>query len=124
MDKYKELLRIFSDVLKKSEDYHIAYVNQVGYVALIGLLNKEDNRSLSVSIIIDEVFFSPEKMAESLLHNWRWQWLYENRALLPRKDYDDICELDEEVPDALREQYYQEISVLQNKIRAVLQKEN
>lgn len=124
MDKYKDLLNIFSDVLKNSEDYHIAYVNQVGYVALIGLLNKEDNRSLSVSIIIDEVFFSPEKMAESLLYNWRWQWLYENRALLTTKDYDDICKLDETVPDALRERYYQEISVLQNKIRAVLQKEN
>lgn len=122
MDKYKDLLNVFSDVLKKSEDYHIAYVDHVGYVSLIGLLDKEDNKSLS--IIIDEVFPSPEKMAESLLHNWRWQWLYENRVLLPGKDYDDICKLDEEVPDALRERYYQEISVLQNKTQAVLQNEN
>ena len=42
MDKYKELISIFSEVLEKSEDYHIAYIYPVGYVSLIGLLNKEE----------------------------------------------------------------------------------
>ena len=29
MDKYKELISIFSEVLEKSEDYHIAYIYPV-----------------------------------------------------------------------------------------------
>ena len=42
MDKYKGLISIFSDVLEKSKDYHIAYIYQVGYVSLVGLLGKEE----------------------------------------------------------------------------------
>ena len=120
MDKYKGLISIFSDVLEKSKDYHIAYIYQVGYVSLVGLLSKAEGQNLSM--IVDEIFSSPEVMAESLLRNWRWQWFYENRELLPRKDYDDICRLDDEVPDSLREQYKREILSWQDKIRAVLQK--
>lgn len=121
MDKYKELISIFSDVLGKSKDYHIAYIYQVGYVSLIGLLNKEEEQNLSM--IVDEIFSSPECMAESLLRNWRWQWFYENKDLLPRKDYDDICKLDCEVPDRLKDQYNQVMLSWQDKIEAVLQKE-
>ena len=122
MDKYKELICIFSDVLEKSKDYHIAYIYQVGYVSLVGLLSKAEGQNLSM--IVDEIFPSPEVMAESLLRNWRWQWFYENRELLPRKDYDDIRRLDDEVPDSLREQYTREILSWQAKIQAVLQKES
>ena len=121
MDKYKGLISIFSDVLEKSKDYHIAYIYQVGYVSLVGLLGKEEGQNLSM--IVDEIFSSPEVMAESLLRNWRWQWFYENRELLPRKDY-DICRLDDEVPDSLREQYNREILSWQDKIQAILQRES
>ena len=31
MDKYKQLIVIFSDTLKKSKDYHIAYLHGIGY---------------------------------------------------------------------------------------------
>lgn len=122
MDKYKELIDVFSDVLEKSEDYHIAYIYQVGYASLIGLLNKKEGQNLST--IVDEIFSSPEGMAESLLRNWRWQWFYENKELLPRKDYDDIRKLDYEVPDCLRKQYEQNIRIWKEKIQAVLQKED
>lgn len=91
-------------------------------MSLVGLLSKVEEQNLST--IVDEIFYSPEIMAESLLRNWRWQWFYENRELLPRKDYDDICRLDDELPDSLREQYKREILVWQDKIQAVLQKEN
>ena len=121
MDKYRELINIFSEVLEKSKDYHIAYIYQVGYVSLIGLLSKEEQ---SASMIVDEIFSSPESMAESLLRNWRWQWFYANRKLLPRKDYDDICKLDNELPDSLRDKYKQDILIWQDKIQAVLQKES
>lgn len=121
MDKYKEMINLFSGVLEKSKDYHIAYIYQVGYVSFIGLLNEENQNT---SIIIDEIFSSPEGMAESLLRNWRWQWFYENREMLPRKDYDDICKLDNELPDSLRDQYKQDILAWRDKIQAVLQKEN
>ena len=119
MDKYKELISIFSEVLEKSEDYHIAYIYPVGSVSLIGLLNKEEQNA---SVIVDEIFSSPESMAESLLRNWRWQWFYEHKELLPRKDYDDIRKLDSDLPDNLQEQYRQNISDWQNKIRSILQK--
>lgn len=122
MDKYKELISLFSDVLEKSKDYHIAYIYQVGYVSLVGLLSKEEGQNRSM--IVDEIFSSPEEMAESLLRNWRWQWFYENRELLPRKDYYDICRLDDELPDSLRDRYKQDILSWQDKIQAVLQKES
>lgn len=122
MDKYKELIGIFSDILGKSKDYHIAYIHQVGYVSLVGLLSNENEHHLSM--IVDEIFSSPEKMAESLLRNWRWQWFYEHKELLPRKDYDDICMLDLELPEHLQVQYKQDISIWRNKIQTVLQKEN
>lgn len=43
---------------------------------------------------IDEVFHSPEEMADSLLRNWRWQWFYKNRKLLGCQDFENICNLD------------------------------
>lgn len=89
---------------------------------LVGLLSKAEGQNLSM--IVDEIFSSPKAMAESLLRNWRWQWFHENRELLPRKDYDDICRLDDEVPDSLREQYKREILSWQDKIQAVLKKES
>lgn len=89
-------------------------------MSLIGLLSKAEGQNLSM--IVDEIFLSQEVMAESLLRNWRCQWFYENRELLPRKDYDDICRLVNEMPDSLREQYKREILSWQNKIQAVLQK--
>lgn len=91
-------------------------------MSLVGLLSKEEGQSLSM--IIDEVFSSPKGMSESLLRNWRWQWFYENRKLLSRKDYDDICDLDDELPDSLRDRFKQDILIWQNKICAVLQKES
>lgn len=121
MDKYKELISVFSDVLEKSKDYHIAYIYQVGYVSLIGLLSKEEQNA---SMIVDEIFSSPESMAESLLRNWRWQWFYEHKELLPRKDYDDIRKLDSDLPDNLQEQYRQNISDWQNKIQNILRKQS
>ena len=37
MDKYEELIAVFSETLKQSRDYHIAYMYQVGYVSVLGL---------------------------------------------------------------------------------------
>ena len=53
MDKYKELIAVFSDVLEKSKDYHISYIYQVGYVSLVGLLGKEEKQN--VSMVVDEI---------------------------------------------------------------------
>ena len=83
MNKYEELIKIFSNVLKKSVDYRIAYIHGVGYASVIGLYKKSEN--LNISMKIEEVFETPEEMADSLLQNWRWQWLYENRKSLRKK---------------------------------------
>lgn len=63
-------------------------------------------------------------MAESLLRNWRWQWFYENKESLPRKDYNDICDLDNDLPDYLQERYNKELQNWYDKIWAILHKED
>lgn len=84
----------FSETLEQSRDYHIAYMYQVGYVSVLGLYERDSTQNNSMKI--DEVFHSPEEMANSLLRNWRWQWFYKNRKLLGCQDYEDICNLDNE----------------------------
>ena len=74
MDKYEELIAVFSETLEQSRDYHIAYMYQVGYVSVLGLYERDSTQNNSMKI--DEVFHSPEEMADSLLRNWRWQWFY------------------------------------------------
>ena len=83
---------------------------------MIGLF---DNKNIA-SISIDEIFASPREMADSLLRNWRWQWFYENRKQLVRKDYYDIYELDNDVPKSLHENYWQSLQELHEKIYAIL----
>lgn len=122
MDKYEELIAVFSETLEQSRDYHIAYMYQVGYVSVLGLYERDSIQNNSMKI--DEVFHSPEEMADSLLRNWRWQWFYKNRELLGCQDYENICNLDNEIPDLLQEEYRQSIQILQNKIHIALQAEN
>ena len=38
MDKYERLMEIFSDALKESRDYHIAYIHGIGYASVIRLM--------------------------------------------------------------------------------------
>ena len=94
----------------------------MGYVSVLGMYESDSTPNNSMKI--DEVFRSPEEMADSLLRNWRWQWFYENRKLLGCQDYEDICNLDSEVPELLREEYRQSIGMLQSKIHIVLKAEN
>ena len=44
-------------------------MNQIGYASLMGSSIGSDHQK---SAVIDEVFATPEQMAESLLRNWRW----------------------------------------------------
>ena len=118
MNKYEELIKIFSNVLKKSVDYRIAYIHGVGYASVIGLYKKSEN--LNISMKIEEVFETPEEMADSLLQNWRWQWLYENRKSLRKKDYESICNLDNDIPMSLKKEYMNCIHNFQEKIWIVL----
>lgn len=112
----------FSETLEQSRDYHIAYMYQVGYVSVLGLYERDSTQNNSMKI--DEVFHSPEEMADSLLRNWRWQWFYKNRKLLGCQDFENICNLDNKIPDLLQEEYRQSIQILQNKIHIALQVEN
>lgn len=121
MDKYEKLITIFLETLEKSRDYHIAYMYKVGYVSVIGLYDNDSTQNISMKV--DEVFQSPKEMADSLLRNWRWQWFYKNRKLLGCQDYEDICNLDNNIPDFLQEEYRQSIRSLQSKICMALQTE-
>ena len=97
MDKYEELIAVFSETLKQSRDYHIAYMYQVGYVSVLGLYERDSTQNNSMKI--DEVFHSPEEI-------------------------ENICNLDNKIPDLLQEEYRQSIQILQNKIHIALQVEN
>lgn len=119
MNKYEELISIFSETLEESRDYHIAYIYQLGYVAVIGLC--DTNGVQNATMKVDEIFHTPEEMADSLLRNWRWQWFYKNRRLLGCQDYDDICNLDKNIPYILKDEYEQSMQCLKNKVRAALQ---
>lgn len=119
MDKYEELLKVFSDTLKISQDYHIAYIYHVGYVSAVGLCDLL-NLKRKASVFIDEIFDTPEKMAESLLSNWRWQWFYRNKQDIGVKDYDNIRDLDKSVPEELRENYLYQLQELERKVEAIL----
>ncbi|MFG6344831.1 MAG: hypothetical protein K1W35_13950 [Lachnospiraceae bacterium] len=121
MDKYEELIKIFSDTLKESQDYHIANIYQVGYVSVVGVCDFINLKSKS-SIFVDEILDTPEKMAESLLKNWRWQWFYKNKQDMGIKDYDDIRDLDKSVPEELRGDYLCQLQELERKVDAILDK--
>lgn len=118
MDRYEKLLEAYADVLKKSDGYHIAHIFNVGYASLIGLRRSPDGKNASV--ILDEIFTSPEEMAESFLKNWRWQWLYKHKQDLGAKDYEDITALDNDVPTALKEDYSCQLQEIKQKLEAVL----
>lgn len=118
MDRYEKLLEAYADVLKKSDGYHIAHIFNVGYASLIGLRRSPDGKNASV--ILDEIFTSPEEMAESFLKNWRWQWLYKHKQDLGAKDYEDITALDNDVPAALKEDYSCQLQEIKQKLGAVL----
>lgn len=118
MDKYEQLIAIFSDVLKESRDYHIAYIHGIGYVSVIGVHKKGEK--VNSSMQIDEIFYSPQEMADSLLQNWRWQWYYKNKGHMQGKDYIDICDLEHDIPLSLRENYNKCMQSLQNKIHSIL----
>lgn len=60
MDKYEELIAVFSETLEQSRDYHIAYMYQVGYVSVLGLYERDSTQNNSMKI--DEVFHSPSQV--------------------------------------------------------------
>ena len=118
MPEASQLIVIFSDALKMSKDYHIAYIHGIGYASVIGVYQK--GNKMNSSMQIDVIFGSPQEMADNLLQNWRWQWYYRNRKYMQGKDYADICEIDCDIPESLRENYNKRIQELQNKVNNVL----
>lgn len=119
MDKYEELIKVFSDILKESKDYHIAHIYHAGYVSFVGEIGIT-NRESSATFFVDEIFDAPEKMVDSLLKNWRWQWFYRHKQDIGKKDYKDIQNLDKDVPDDLKEDYLCQLQELEQKINVIL----
>ncbi len=119
MDKYKELIGVFSDILKESKDYHIAHIYNAGYIAVVGEIDDTGYKNRT-GFFVDEIFDSPEKMAESLLRNWRWQWFYGHKQDIGKKDYKDIQDLDKDVPEDLKEDYLCQLQELERKIDTIL----
>ena len=88
--------------------------------ATVNIKNRLKGEKLNTSMQIDEISNSPQKMADNLLQNWRWQWYYQNRKYMQGKDYVDISELDCDIPEDLREKYNKCMQSIQNKIRSIL----
>lgn len=119
MNKYKELIDVFSDILKESKDYHIAHIYNAGYIAVVGEIDDTSCKNRT-GFFVDEIFDTPEEMAESLLRNWRWQWLYGHKQDIGKKDYKDIQDLDKDVPEDLKEDYLRQLQELERKINTIL----
>ena len=119
MDKFEQLMEVFSDTLKESQDYHIVHIYHAGYAAIVGVIDVTDCKSEN-AVFIDEIFAAPEKMAESLLKNWRWQWYYRNRQNTGKKDYEDIRDLDKDVPEDMKDDYLCQLQELERKVDAIL----
>lgn len=119
MDKYKELIDAFSDTLRESKDYHIAHIYNVGYIAVVGEINDISHKN-KTGFFVDEIFDTPEQMAESLLRNWRWQWFYRHKQDIGKKDYNDIQDMDKDVPEDLKEDYLRQLQELERKIDTIL----
>ena len=119
MNKYEELIKVFSDTLKESQDYHIAHIYHAGYISVAGEIDVSSYGN-KTAFFVDEVFDAPEKMAESLLRNWRWQWFYGHKQDIGEKDYKDIRDLDRDVPEDLEGDYLCQLQELKQKIAAIL----
>lgn len=119
MNKYEELIEVFSDTLKESQDFHIAYIYNAGYISVVGEVDVTNHKN-TTTFFVDEILDSPEKMAESLLKNWRWQWYYGHKQDIGRKDFKDICDLDKNVPEDLRKDYFDQLQKLEQKVNAIL----
>lgn len=119
MDKFEELISLFSDVLDQSKDYHVVYIYKVGYASIIGLYNMQSEGNKS-SITIDEIFQSSYDMAESLLRNWKWQWLYRHRQIMNINDYEDISQMDNDMDEPLKTTYRQQLKEIEDKVHDIL----
>ncbi len=75
---------------------------------------------MNSSMLIHEIFYSPQEMADSLLQNWRCQRHYQNRKYMQSKDYANARETDFDIPESLRENYNKCMQRLQNKLCSIL----
>lgn len=119
MDKYEDLINLFSDVLEQSKDYHIAYIYEVGYASVIGVYDITDAENKQ-PVTIDEIFQSSNDMAESLLRNWKWQWLYKHKQIMKLNDYEDISQMDNDMDEPLKTAYHQQLKEIEKKVNDIL----
>ncbi len=90
-----------------------------GYASVIGVYDITDAENKQ-PVTIDEIFQSSNDMAESLLRNWKWQWLYKHKQIMKLNDYEDISQMDNDMDEPLKTAYHQQLKEIEKKVNDIL----
>ena len=63
---------------------------------------------------------TPKELASELLENWRWQWYSQHPQVEFRDEYDNVRELDLDMPERYREEFFTELRQYQKRIGDIL----
>lgn len=121
-EMYRELLALFEDSLRSSKNYRVGVLQDIGFIAVYGVYYPDapTSQAAAVHLNIERAMRTPREMASELLENWRWQWYYQHPQLEIRDEYDNIRELDMDMPERYREKFFLELRRYQAKIGEIL----
>lgn len=119
--QFKQLLKLFDEVLEQSEDYHIVYFPKLGYLAIDGkyIPGYESDTVLS-KLMFQQYFPTPDTMAKSLMENLRWQWYMKNGRPVCPDNYKSILEMDNELSEKEYPAYFQMLKKYELGIKEII----
>lgn len=120
--KYDKLLALFENSLQNSRDYRIGILQDIGYIAVSGTYypDAETGHEAAVHLNVEKVMRTPKELASELLENWRWQWYYQHPQVELRDEYDNVRELDSDMPKRYREEFFSDLRQYQKRIGDIL----
>lgn len=121
-EKYDKLLALFENSLQNSRDYRIGILQDIGYIAVSGTYypDAETGHEAAVHLNVEKVMRTPKELASELLENWRWQWYYQHPQVELRDEYDNVRELDSDMPERYREEFFSDLRQYQRSIGDIL----
>lgn len=125
MNAFEKLLEAFADSIKKSKDYRIGYVPEIGYVMVSGWYDPDapDSTEAAFSLNLERVLRTPQEMADELLENYRWQWCYQHPYCMDTEKYKSIFEMDGDIPVSMAESYFPKLRAYEKAVRQILQED-
>lgn len=119
--QFKQLLKLFDEVLEQSEDYHIVYFPKLGYLAIDGKYMPGHKSDAVLSRLMFQQYFPTlDAMANSLMENLRWQWYMKNGRPVRPDNYKTILEMDNELLEKEYPAYFQMLKKYELGIREII----